>query len=123
MEERNQEARELANRERELKDIRKASASETEKAARFLANRVCREMCERDKKKVSEEIPKQFAAENKKRHDDAEERITSKDHTFRFLVFTRFQKNNKRTRRISAKRVYDLRKGRKESAGKFANKL
>ena len=31
VEERNQEARELANRERELKDIRKASASETEK--------------------------------------------------------------------------------------------
>lgn len=106
VEERNQEARELANRERELKDIRKASASETEKAARFLANRVCREMCERDKKKVSEEIPKQFAAENKNRHDDAEERITSKDHISLPSIYS-IPKEQQTNAADIAKRVYD----------------
>jgi len=113
VEERNQEARELANRERELKDIRKASASETEKAARFLANRVCREMCERDKKKVSEEIPKQFAAENKKRHDDAEERITSKDHISLPSIYS-IPKEQQTNAADIAKRVYDEEKDEKK---------
>ena len=121
VEERNQEARELANRERELKEIRKASASETEKAARFLANRVCREMCERDKKKVSEEIPKQFAAENKKRHDEAEERITSKDHISLPGIYS-IPKEQQTNAGDIAKRVYDEEKD-EEKRGKVREQI
>ena len=79
LEERNQEARDLANRERELKENRKAKASETEMASRFLANKSCKELLERDKKKINEEFPKQVALENRKRHEDAENKITAKD--------------------------------------------
>ena len=113
VEERNQEARDLANRERELKEIRKASASQTERAARFLANRVCREMCERDKKKVSEEIPKQFAAENKKKHEDAEERITSKYHMSLPGIYS-IPKEQQTNAGDIAKRVYDEEKDEKK---------